>query len=51
MDYSVIELLTRMSPGQGFRIVGCGFVGLLYVDLLEFLASCVYGLTVFERKT
>ena len=29
----------------------CGFAGLWFVDLLCFLASWVYGLTVFEKKS
>ena len=35
-----IGSLTRMAPDQGFRMMGCGFAGLLFVDLLWFLASC-----------
>ena len=47
--YIYIESLTRMPPGQAFRKMGCVFAGLLFVDVLWFLASCVYGLTGFER--
>ena len=39
------------GPGRGSRIILCVFAGLLFVDLLWCLASCVYGLTVFERKS
>ena len=46
---NIIESLTRMPPGRGFRIMGCGFAGLVFVDLLWFLASCVYCLMFFER--
>ena len=37
-----IESLTRIPPGQDFRIMDCGVAGLLFLDLIIF--SCFLGL-------
>ena len=38
-----------MQPGHAFE--NCGVAVRRFVDLMRFLASCVYGLTIFERKS
>ena len=49
----LIDLIAYVHAARPktLRIMRCGFAGLLFVDLLCFLASCVYDLSVFEKKS